>query len=133
MAGRGRLLALLLAALLGGAACGGGGKPAGQAPATPSLPATPSTPSTATATTFVPGVPGANFPPATPVNSPAYRNAYIRSAVEAGIPTSLAPQIADCVIAKLQMQGIKTVGDVAPHQAQFASDVRECARRVAGG
>ena len=46
--------------------------------------------------------------------------------------SSLAPQIVDCVIARLGGQGIATVGDIEPHQAQFVSDVTQCTKRAAG-
>jgi len=137
MKGGASWLALILVGALATAACGSGGKrqPAARTPATPSAPATPSTSSTGTgptSTTGVPGLPHVKLPPSTPVSSSTYRDTYVKAAVAAGIPTSLAPQIVDCVIARLGGQGIATVGDIEPHQAQFVTDVRQCTKQAAG-
>jgi hypothetical protein len=123
---RNRYLVLALStAALAAAGCGGSSKSKSTAQTTPaqSTPATPSTPSP-TGTTAA-GVNGS-----TPISDPRVRSLLIQGEQTRNqgrfSPTQLG-NFADCLIKKLQGEGVKTLGELQQHRTEASSLGKACA------
>jgi hypothetical protein len=111
-------------------------KTSGQAATTPP---TPQTPSTGTGTSTTATKPPSNLIPShlsssTPINSPALREALVKKlATVSAIPAKDDGPIADCVVKKLESQGIKTYGDANSHLSDVRTAAASCTRQVLTG
>lgn len=124
---RNRYLVLALStAALAAAGCGSSSKSktTAKTPPAPSTPATPSTPST-TGTTSLAGV-----STSTPVSDPRVRSLLIQGEQSRNqgrfSPTQLG-NFADCLIKKLEGEGVKTLGELQQHRSEASSLGRSCA------
>jgi hypothetical protein len=124
---RNRYLVLALStAALAAAGCGSSSKSktTAKTPPAPSTPVTPSTPST-TGTTSLAGVSAS-----TPITDPRVRSLLIQGEQSRNqgrfSPTQLG-NFADCLIKKLQGEGVKTLGELQQHRSEASTLGRSCA------
>lgn len=119
------MASVIVVAAIAAAGCGSSSKSNTTAPAAPSTPAasTPATPSTTTTTP-------SNVPASSPVSSSAFRAILISQAEHNGAPASKAPQFVDCLVKRLQADGIKTAGDFKGKQGTARTAVVACNKSV---
>ena len=131
---------LIAVAALAAAGCGSSSssKSAAAAPP-PTTPPTPATPSTGTGTGTAPSTPGGNVmggsgSASTPIGSPIVRAALIKKIAEQpSFPKDKDSPWADCVIKKLEADGIKTVGDAQQQQDKVKTAGADCAKTIVLG
>jgi hypothetical protein len=121
---RNRYLVLALStAALAAAGCGSSSKSKTTAK-TPPAPSTPATPST-TGTTSLAGVSAA-----TPITDPRVRSLLIQgeqSRNQGRFTQTQLGNFADCLIKKLQGEGVKTLGELQQHRSEASSLGKSCA------
>lgn len=116
-----RKLALVLsAAAIAIAGCGGSSK----------KPSSGTTPSPGTGTSGATSS-SSTLSPSTPVNSNGYKTALAARLSEIpGLAAKDVPKIVTCAVAKLESQGLKTVGEVHAHASEANLDGQACARAL---
>ena len=132
---------LVAVAALAAAGCGSSSSKSkanpGQVATTPSAPQTPSPTGTGTSTTA--STTPANLIPSsvsasTPITSPALHDALVKKlATVSAIPAKDDGPIADCVVKKLESQGIKTYGDANKHLSDVRDAAATCTKQVLTG
>ena len=123
---RNRYLVLALStAALAAAGCGGSSKSKPTAQTTPAQ-STPATPSTAsTGTTSLAGVTAS-----TPISDPRVRSLLVQGEQtrnQGRFSQTQLGNFADCLIKKLQGEGVKTLGELQQHRSQASSLGKACA------
>ena len=122
---RNRYLVLVLStAALAAAGCGSSSKSKTTANTTPGPQSTPATPSTSGST------PTTGVTASTPITDPAVRSLLIageQTRNQGRFTQQQLGSFADCLIKKLEAEGVKTLGQLQQHRSEASSLGRACA------
>jgi hypothetical protein len=127
---RNRYLVLVLStAAVAAVGCGSSSKSKTPAKVPPQSTPAPSTPSAPTSTTSLAGVTAT-----TPITDPRVRSLLIQgeqSRNQGRFTQAQLGNFADCLIKKLESEGVKTLGELQQHRSEASSLGRACASSLA--